>query len=90
MDSHHYGKRPVCRVSKLLPCANFRAHGKQTVCHVSSKKHTINCLPCARSGAHGKQPPTPPTHPPTHLTGTTSLPLLPQIHRRPILAPTPA
>ena len=24
----HYGKRPVCRVSKLLPCANFWARGK--------------------------------------------------------------
>ena len=30
-----YGKPSVCRVSRLLPCANFRKHGKLNFCHVS-------------------------------------------------------
>ena len=76
MDSHHYGKRPVCRVSKLLPCTNFRAHGKQTVCRVSSKKHTVNCLPCAQ--IWGTRQTTPhPTNPPTHTLNRHHLPTSP-------------
>ena len=76
MDSHHYGKRPVCRVSKLLSCANFRAHGKQTVCRVSTKKHMVNCLPCAQ--IWGTRQTTPhPTNPPTHTLNRHHLPTSP-------------
>ena len=43
----HYGKRSVCRVSGLLPCANFRAHGKLNLSRVSNQKHLVKYLPCA-------------------------------------------
>ena len=72
----HYGKRPVCRVSKLLPCANFRAHGKRTVCRVSSKKHTVNYLPCAQIWGTRQTTP-PPTNPPTHTLNRHHLPTSP-------------
>ena len=59
-----------------MPCANFRAHGKRTVCHVSSKKHTINCLPCAQ--IWGIRQTTPhPTNPPTHTLNRHHLPTSP-------------
>ena len=77
----HYRKRPVCRVSKLLPCANFRAHGS-----VSSKKHTVNCLPCAQ--IWGTRQTTPhPTNPPTHTLNWP--PLLPGRLPSPTLLSSP-
>jgi hypothetical protein len=46
----HYGKTYVCRASNSLPCALFRAHGKEIGCRVffiqrtAKKKHTASKL----------------------------------------------
>jgi len=48
---NHYRKRQRCRVSKTLPCAQTRAHGKPAIClvpvepahgkHLAHDKHDV-------------------------------------------------
>ena len=44
----HYGKPLVCRVLKLLPCAQTRAHGKPSLCRVPAE------IAHGKPLAHGK------------------------------------
>ena len=35
-------KRQIYRASRPLPCAGYRAHGKECICRVPHEKHTAN------------------------------------------------
>ena len=37
----HYGKPIIHRVPKSSPCANHRAHGKESLCRGPNTKHTV-------------------------------------------------
>ena len=40
--NHHYPKTLIRRVPESLSCAFYRAHGKERICRVFARKHTVN------------------------------------------------
>ena len=55
---NHYRKRQRCRVSKTLPCAQTRAHGKPALCRVPVETAHDKPSLCRVSGqnTHDKGP----------------------------------